>query len=239
MIPADRQARDAHAAEYVLGTLDEDERAEMMLALRHDAGLRDLVAAWEDRLAPLADGVTPVPPSAAAWPRLAAATVTRAAGAGEPVAERLRRRLRGWRLATAGAGALAAALAVYIGLGVPGLPWREPAVLVAVLQQGGPSPAWLIEARAGDGAASVRPVATPALAEGRDFELWAIIGGDAPVSLGVIDRAAPTRVRVPDVIRARLGGGVTLAVSIEPRGGSPTGAPTGPVVFTGTLAPRG
>jgi len=29
--------------------------------------------------------------------------------------------------------------------------------------------------------------------------------------------------------------GVVMAVSIEPPGGSPTGAPTGPVVYTGSI----
>ena len=32
-----------------------------------------------------------------------------------------------------------------------------------------------------------------------------------------------------------LGEGVTLAVSLEPSGGSPTGAPTGPVLLAGAL----
>ena len=42
--------------------------------------------------------------------------------------------------------------------------------------------------------------------------------------------APPCRATIPKIISE-----ATYAVSIEPRGGSPTGAPTGPVVFTGKL----
>ena len=30
---------------------------------------------------------------------------------------------------------------------------------------------------------------------------------------------------------------LTLAISLEPKGGSPTGVATGPIVFTGSLVP--
>ena len=54
--------------------------------------------------------------------------------------------------------------------------------------------------------------------------------GAAPVSLGLL-RDDPLSVRYP----AWLAGWV-LAVSVEPEGGSPTGAPTGPVILTAEMA---
>ena len=74
-----------------------------------------------------------------------------------------------------------------------------------------------------------------AAATGRSFELWLIAGQDAPVSLGVLPTANTTRLVVPVNIRAKFKGGV-LAISDEPAGGSPTGAPTGAVLATGQLA---
>jgi anti-sigma-K factor RskA len=64
---------------------------------------------------------------------------------------------------------------------------------------------------------------------GRDYELWLIVGDGAPVSLGLIEDATTTRAL------DRLEPGAVLAVSLEPTGGSTTGAPTGPVLVTGVI----
>lgn len=61
MIPTDPEARDALAAEYVLGTLEAREAAAVAAALPADPALREAVAAWEARLAPL---VALAPPEA-------------------------------------------------------------------------------------------------------------------------------------------------------------------------------
>ena len=56
--------RDMLAAEYVLGTLDAAERANVASRLGADADLALAVAAWEDRLSPLLDGVHEIAPPA-------------------------------------------------------------------------------------------------------------------------------------------------------------------------------
>ena len=72
----------------------------------------------------------------------------------------------------------------------------------------------------------------PPLASGRDHELWAIVEGEAPVSLGVLPpRGLPLAVEAR--LRPLLRPGVTLAVTDEPLGGSPTGGPTGALVVAG------
>lgn len=71
-------------------------------------------------------------------------------------------------------------------------------------------------------------------ATGRVLELWAIAEGDAPVSLGVLPEAQTAGVVLPDQLRARVAG-LTLAISDEPPGGSPTGQPTGAVLAVGTV----
>jgi anti-sigma-K factor RskA len=40
---------------------------------------------------------------------------------------------------------------------------------------------------------------------------------------------------LPAILAAELRRGATLAVSVEPAGGSPTGLPTGPVIAAGTF----
>lgn len=72
---------------------------------------------------------------------------------------------------------------------------------------------------------------------GRDYELWLIEGDSAPVSPGVVPGGQSARVAVPEPLRAKLVAGNLLAVSVEPQGGSTTGAPTGPVVAAGKISP--
>ena len=69
-----------------------------------------------------------------------------------------------------------------------------------------------------------------------DAELWVIpVGATEPISLGVIDTSKPSS-RQLDPVKARLiAAGATLAVSLEPIGGSPTGHATGPIVASGKL----
>ncbi len=65
------------------------------------------------------------------------------------------------------------------------------------------------------------------------FELWAIApGAKQPRSLGVIPPDGELRL---GVLPPELSEGATLAISIEPLGGSPTQQPTGPVVFVGAV----
>jgi len=70
MTDADLQRR---AGEFVLGTLAPDARLQFVAEMLQNTGLQDLVAQWEQRLAPLEQGVTPVDPPAEVWNRIEAA----------------------------------------------------------------------------------------------------------------------------------------------------------------------
>jgi anti-sigma-K factor RskA len=67
------------------------------------------------------------------------------------------------------------------------------------------------------------------------YELWALPQGAAPKSLGVIPPGAIVRVPLPATAEELLTSIPALAVSLEPPGGSPTGQPTGPVLFSGSI----
>jgi anti-sigma-K factor RskA len=179
----------------------------------------------------------------------------------EPKVERsanvvlLSRRVSRWRRMTALMGTIAALLAVYIGLNqfAPGLlPFgpRPPQVvaqsptsaqqqlgarLVAVLQQEPTSPAFLLTVDPQSRTMVVRRVSATA-EPGRSYELWLISSQfPAPRSLGLVGVDEFTARPIPgnfDVATLRT---ASYAVSLEPSGGSPSGVPTGPVLFTGKI----
>jgi anti-sigma-K factor RskA len=162
--------------------------------------------------------VAPVGPPPELWDRIVAATGTAAV-----VAFPERRRLRIWQASTGVALAIAASLAAFIVL----RPVPEPRVAVlAPLSNGVPV---LLATAEPNGTLNVRPNGTIAVPSGRDLELWALAAGETkPRSLGVLPAGGRQLV-------ASLPPGTQLLVSLEPRGGSPTGQPTGPVLYGGRL----
>ena len=85
---------------------------------------------------------------------------------------------------------------------------------------------------AGSGALKITPVAARQT-EAKSLELWLIEGENPAKSLGILPQTGEGEIIIPPEMRSKLGAGVTLAVSVEPFGGSPTGTATGPVVAVG------
>ncbi len=236
---------EALAAEYVLGTLEPAARAEVQKRLRTDAGLARLVELWEQRLAPLAATIPPVEPPPAAWLGIAQALAPDTGPA--PPVRRVRVRRHGrlhsltfWRWCTFGASALAAVLALYIA-GVALRPPPAPATgrYVAVLDRGEASPALIVTVDPAAGRVTIRPLAVAAAGD-RVLELWSLEGpGRAPKSLGLLDPQQETTLALTPETKAVVRPSAALAVSLEPPGGSPTGKPTGPVLYQGRLLALG
>ena len=65
------------------------------------------------------------------------------------------------------------------------------------------------------------------------LQLWAMPRKGKPASLGLVPDADKAVIGLPAAAEQTLGDAPTLAVTLEPRGGSPTGAPTGPVLYSG------
>jgi len=238
---------DARAGEYVLGTLPVDERREFEANMATDPAPRDAVRDWNERLSPLADRVAPVQPPADLWDRIASrAEPSRMRSGGRlelsapppPVVDldeirRLRRSRSLWRLGALAASALAASMILFVVLVTPPAPEAPVAGenFVAVVNRGGELPALIVRVDTREGVVRVRSLAAEAPAES-SLELWYIEGDAAPRSLGLVaDGAVP----MPTPALFTAAEGATLAVSVEPRGGSTTGAPTGPVVYSGQL----
>ena len=213
------------AAEYVLGSLDlpEMRQAEAMAAA--DPAFAREIVYWQDRLVPLTGTVQPVTPPPALWSRLALAT-----GA---VADAQRRpSTTAWKAATGLSLAIAASLALFAFLPRPSSPDVQPARFVAALAPLATPAHFLAETRP-DGTIAITSLDNTLAPAGRSFQLWALPqGATTPVSLGVLPPGQ-------EVVRPaqRAGAGEQLLVSEEPAGGSPTGLPTGAVLFGGKLVP--
>lgn len=225
------------AAEYVIGTLDETERQSVAARRSHDAVLDAAIQDWETRLAPLNALAPAVAPSPELWQSI---RTQLAAGGSAALAEldKLRGQLRLWQRVAAGLLLLGV-----IGWGNFYLEREErrnqpPPVaptLVASLQQQAAPPAFIIGLD--EKAQQLKIVALGnAAPTDKDYELWLIADGlDAPRSLGIV-RPETVKLKAdlhglaPEAVRK-----ATLAISLEPTGGSPTGKATGPVLFTGTF----
>jgi anti-sigma-K factor RskA len=148
---------------------------------------------------------------------------------------RLRRRVAYWRGAAIAAGALAAALALFAFIDRTALPPQDSGGrYVAVVDSDGREPALIAEVDTATGVITVRSLhaETP---PGRSLELWHVAENHEPRSLGIL-KAGLDAQTIQDLPASGPVDGV-IAVSVEPEGGSPSGAPTGPVIYTGRLIP--
>jgi anti-sigma-K factor RskA len=223
----DPTLRQKLAAESVLGTLQGAARLRFERLLRDDARLRAEVGAWEQRLGPLllTMGV-PVPPPARVWTGIRRRLFDAAAAPGG------RDSPRWWRAFALGSAALAAMLLLYVGAGLFAPPPLAPP-LAAILQNDKSQSVWVVSASADGAALSVRTLTPQPLSVGQAFELWLVPGDGKPRSLGLISSTGATQLALPKALQPALVQGAVLAVSLEPAGGSPTGSPTGPVLYQG------
>jgi len=220
----DPELRDRLTGEYVLGTMPSRARRRFERLMRDDATLTAMVGAWEARLAPLDDATEAVAAPERVW-----RVIDRRVGPGAPAPVRPRwNGLAFWRGLVAGAVGVCAALILYLALA----PTPPEARIVAVLADDGGQPSWVALTGPGRGQISVSAIRTLADDPTHSFQLWGLAGG-APRPLGLLHAASgqPLSVAAADIPAT----GGALAVSREPPGGSPTGAPTGPVLYQGKV----
>lgn len=220
------------AAEYVLGVLPDQERQDAARRIETDASFARLVSDWQNRFDPLNVQFQPVT-------------------APSYLKSQIDQRLFG-----IDSGRVAAGASFWNSLAF----WRTVAVAALalvlfnfgreyVLRQTGPAPAQLVASMASDNG-PMRSLAvfdsksrklrvtlvSGDIPQNKSLELWLIAGKDAPVSLGVLKSPKVTEFDVPAPTAAKLRDGTTLAISVEPAGGSPSGAPTGAVVAAGAVS---
>ena len=213
---------DRLAAEYVLGTLTGGARRRFDALLPAHPALRQAVAGWEKRLLPMALKAEPVQPVAAVWNSIES-KLGWTAPAAKPASSF---RVRFWQTFAA----LATVAAVVLGTRTPTLPPTEAPMIVVLHATKGTET--LVAGLSQDRQQlTIQPLQKVSLTSDQSLELWALKKDGPPASLGVIASDKLTALSKKTLPKDTKG----LAVSLEPLGGSPTGAPTGPVLFVGDL----
>ena len=225
--PKDNEDRDALAGEYVLGLLTIEEQERFERDLIGEVDMAERVDFWRERLAGLSGLAATVVPDPAVWERIEAAIAPR------------RRvsilRPNPWRSLNVWRAIAATALFASILLGT--LLLSEPAVdrgpdLLAVLQpRSGGSPGYLVQVQGRELVATPLQTVDPA---GRALQFWTLADpAQGPVSLGLVTPG--TRHSVPLTRLPGLREGQLFEITLEPPGGSPTGRPTGEILFLGRM----
>ncbi len=236
----DPQLIDLLAQRYVLGVQVGAARQRFSAVARKRQDVRSAIDYWEARLAPLGWSLEPIQPSDLVWQR-----ICRELGIGrwgQAVAPPARTGL--W---PAVAAMLTAAVLV------TGVGWWQAAqqppeivtetviervpeqVAVAIVSGDDGQPLWLARIAPLSGQALVRTVNDVEARADNDYELWALTDAGVPVSLGLLPQSGARTLSLDDAALNALATSTTLAVSLEPLGGSPQPVPTGPVLYTTAL----
>ncbi len=234
------QLIDILAQRYVIGVQLGGARRRFSAVARERQDVRRAIDYWEARLTPLVWGLEPIRPSDLVWQRIcrelgldrSAPTVTPAARSGL------------WP-------AVAAMLTMAVF--VTGIGWWQAAqqppeivtetviervpeqVAVAVVSSDDGQALWLARIAPLSGEALVRTVNDVEARADNDYELWALTDAGVPVSLGLLPQSGARTLSLDDAALNALATSSTLAVSLEPLGGSPEPVPTGPVLYTAAL----
>lgn len=235
MTAPDATGDDLIAAEYVLGLLDAPDAGAIERRAATDPALAAAIAGWSERFAEIDRNATPQAPSPELWRRIEQnldAIPRHAAPAPQPgLGARLWRSLDLWR----GLG-IAATTAAVLALALPWRPGASPPVVVAVLQApDGQQAGAIVEAKA-DGSITLIPLVDIAVPPGRTLQVWTLWDrGRGPVPLGLMPRAQRAHFETPGLPRPQPD--QLYEITLEPAAGSPTGRPTGPILYKG-LATR-
>ena len=215
--------RRALAADYAIGLMPATARRRFDSLLLDDVALRVELGHWQDTLASLSGGLPEHPVPDHVWAGIQARI--------EPQVLHLPVKKPVWRNVRLLAAACAVGVALLVGVLYP----RDPGVTYnATLLNASQQPALRVQA-VGDHL-QIEALELAAVEPARDLELWAVPSGGKPISLGLVPANGKGRIQLSTAQQALLIKPLTLAVSLEPRGGSPTGQPTGPVLYQGQLA---
>lgn len=229
--PLNEDERQALAGEYVLGTLPLAERAQVEQRLTNDAALRAAVDAWEQRLLPLTALVPPAEPSPQLWPRIASTLFTPKAVRQAGGWHAWWNSLAFWRILAGGGLATAAALAVTVTMQLQAP--SGPGYLVVLVAPQDKAPGWIVQASNKNSRdLSLIPLGPTSVPQQKSLQFWTK-GKDwgAPVSLGLVQPGQTLKLKLdklPPMQAEQL-----FEITLEPQAGSPTGRPTGPILYIG------
>lgn len=231
---SDDSERLSRVGNYVLGLLEESERAAMERDMEADPALRLAVTRFAERMHALDETKASTPVSEHIWPRIAKAIEgipqdRPAAKVITPARKPGPEKRGAWRSA-----AMAASIMVALGIGylagstMTSTP--QPVVLV-VLDTPDNLPGAIFEAYA-DNSVRIVPLQSFVVPEGKIMQVWTLYDKSVgPVSLGTLTRAQVTMLgahALPRPAAEQL-----YEITLESAPGSPTGKPTGPILVKG------
>ncbi len=223
MTPDNREIIDRLASEYALGTLRGAARRRFERWRAGTPFVDERCLFWEERLMHLAKDLKPITPPAHVW---------------AAISSRLHLTTRQTAMRRIRSFALAAGLVLAVGVAAlfywRGLPAMRATAVATISAKSGEH-LWELEVFGNADRLVARVAKLPARPAGSDYELWALPKGAAPVSLGVLPAAGASTRTLTEMQKQALATSSQVAVSLEPLGGSPTGQPTGTVLYLAPL----
>jgi anti-sigma-K factor RskA len=131
--------------------------------------------------------------------------------------------------------AIALGLIAYILLSASHTTSPPPPRLTAVLAPVDAWPVWSIRYDPQSGRIQADAIQPGPAQAGQSYELWALPPDGGPLSLGILPPDRRTILSLYDETLRNPEGGLPLAVTLEPEGGSTNGQPSGPIIHTGRL----
>jgi anti-sigma-K factor RskA len=223
---SDPKLQNLLAGEYVLGLLRGAARRRFERLMMESRTLAGEVSAWEGRFAQWALKLAPIaPPGYLEW-RLMGRVRAESRGRGERVRNVF------WRTWAVAATVVLAIVVVSQRLTPPA---EVKAAEFALMSDTKGNPLWLISVHPEANRVDMKAVTHNPPPAGKSYELWMIPDGGKPVPMGLMNEDGQASETVSSELLARLAGAKALAISLEPQGGSPTGQPTGPVLWVAPL----
>jgi len=237
----------ALAGEYVLGVLEGDAKAAAERRIASDAEFAREVESWRSRFAAFDDTTQPQSASDALWRSIESsvsgsdalwrsieAGVTNSTARGSAWSSlwaRFWNNLPALRAAALGTSFATLLLAVGLGFAIRAA-YQQP-TMVAVLVDGN-RPGAVVQAFA-DGRVVLLPLTAINVPPGRAIEVWTLPSRErGPVSVGLMNQARSMTLSLKDLPAPKPD--QLFELTLEPATGSPTGRPTGPVLFKGNTA---
>ncbi|WP_144778497.1 anti-sigma factor [Marinobacter maritimus] len=223
------------AAEYVLGSLHGLARKRFESWMMESAKVREEVWFWERKFGQLLGEVPEVTPPTSVWSSIERRLWPAESLVESPAGKAQSRASQRWFWPSWSILATAAALVMAVVLMQPAPQSSQAQFSGAIVQADTKDPLWLVSETGQGNLLKLRSVAASAAETGKDYELWIVPENGQPLSLGVIPVGGLHQVTLTDTARQALSQSRTLAISLEPVGGSPTGKPTGPILHVAQL----
>lgn len=227
----DRSRDELIAGEYVLGVLSLDDRRLVEQRMQHDQSFASIVRRWEANLSSLDQEYASEMPPGYIFPRIenrlfASELAARQYG----ILGGVWNSVMLWRTSAILLATLCVTYGLYQSRVIGSSPSSVP--MAAELVSDGSMVNLMAHYDMESGRLAVMPVATGKPQE-KSLELWLMDANGTPRSLGVLPSTGSGEMMVPEQMRQQFSDGMTIAVSLEPYGGSTTGLPTGPVIAAG------